>query len=154
MTVAPYMGADSVKPFLAFKNKWGIVLALTSNEGSQDFQFLQENNKFLYQKVIEKSFDWGNDENIMFVTGATHPEKFKELRSLAPNSFFLVPGIGAQGGDLHGVIENGKNKEIGLLINSSRGIIYAGNEQDFVAKAGEKAKAIQEEMASLIDANL
>ncbi|MGB1018872.1 MAG: orotidine-5'-phosphate decarboxylase [Chitinophagales bacterium] len=149
VTIAPYMGSDSVTPFLnkeLYKDKWAIILALTSNKGSQDFQFLQENNKFLYQKVIQKSFDWGNDENIMFVTGATHPEKFKELRSLAPNSFFLVPGIGAQGGDLHGVIENGKNDEIGLLINSSRGIIYAGSDEKFAVAARNSALQVVNEM--------
>lgn len=147
VTIAPYMGSDSVLPFLSFdKNKWVILLALTSNEGSKDFQFFKENDTFLYQKVIQKSFEWGNDENIMFVTGATHPEKFAELRALAPKSFFLVPGIGAQGGNLDEVVKFGKNEDIGLLINSSRDIIYASNQADFAEKAREKALALHLQM--------
>tara|TARA_B110000908_G_scaffold150856_1_gene185181 strand:+ start:206 stop:1006 length:801 start_codon:yes stop_codon:yes gene_type:complete len=146
VTIAPYMGADSVTPFLEFKDKWAIILALTSNESSQDFQFVKENGTFLYEKVISKSLTWGNEENIMFVTGATHPEKFKELRVLAPNSFFLVPGIGAQGGDLDAVVKFGRNKDMGLLINSSRGIIYAGNDFDFDIKARDKALELKQQM--------
>lgn len=146
VTIAPYMGADSVTPFLEFKDKWAIILALTSNESSQDFQFVKENGTFLYEKVISKSLTWGNEENIMFVTGATHPEKFKELRALAPNSFFLVPGIGAQGGDLDAVVKFGRNKDMGLLINSSRGIIYAGNDFDFDTKARAKALELKQQM--------
>ena len=146
VTIAPYMGADSVTPFLEFKDKWAIILALTSNESSQDFQFVKENGTFLYEKVISKSLTWGNEENIMFVTGATHPEKFKELRVLAPNSFFLVPGIGAQGGDLDAVVKFGRNKDMGLLINSSRGIIYAGNGFDFDIKARDKALELKQQM--------
>lgn len=146
VTIAPYMGADSVTPFLEFKNKWAIILALTSNASSQDFQFVNENDEFLYQKVIRKSLEWGTDENIMFVTGATHPRKFKELRALAPDSFFLVPGIGAQGGDLDEVVKNGKNKDIGLLINSSRGIIYAGEGENFEQKVRESAIMLQTQM--------
>ena len=146
VTIAPYMGADSVTPFLEFKDKWAIILALTSNESSQDFQFVKENGTFLYERVISKSLTWGNEENIMFVTGATHPEKFKELRALAPNSFFLVPGIGAQGGDLDAVVKFGRNKDMGLLINSSRGIIYAGNDFDFDTKARAKALELKQQM--------
>ena len=146
VTIAPYMGADSVTPFLEFKDKWAIILALTSNESSQDFQFVKENGTLLYEKVISKSLTWGNEENIMFVTGATHPEKFKELRVLAPNSFFLVPGIGAQGGDLDAVVKFGRNKDMGLLINSSRGIIYAGNDFDFDIKARDKALELKQQM--------
>jgi orotidine-5'-phosphate decarboxylase len=146
VTIAPYMGADSVKPFLEFKDKWAIILALTSNESSKDFQLVKENDTFLYEKVIKKSLTWGDDKNIMFVTGATHPEKFKELRALAPDSFFLVPGVGAQGGDLDGVVKYGRNKDMGLLINSSRGIIYAGDDFDFDTKARKKALELKEQM--------
>lgn len=146
VTIAPYMGKDSVTPFLAFKDKWAIILALTSNEGSKDFQFTTENGTKLYEKVIKTSFDWGNDENIMFVTGATHPEKFQELRALAPKSFFLVPGIGAQGGDLEQVVKFGRNEDIGLLINSSRGIIYAGNDENFAEAARKSALEITTQM--------
>jgi orotidine-5'-phosphate decarboxylase len=140
------MGGDSVIPFLDFKDKWAIILALTSNEGSQDFQHHKDKGEELYKKVIRKSFEWGSDENIMFVTGATHPEELKVIRSLAPNSFFLVPGIGAQGGDLHKVVLSGKNEDIGLLINSSRSIIYASDGMDFAVKAGKEAKSIRKEM--------
>lgn len=146
VTIAPYMGSDSVTPFLDFKDKWAIILALTSNKSSQDFQFMKEDDTFLYEKVIKQSLTWGNDENIMFVTGATHPEKFKELRELAPNSFFLVPGVGAQGGDLDAVVKFGRNKDMGLLVNSSRGIIYAGDDFDFNIKAREKALELKQQM--------
>jgi orotidine-5'-phosphate decarboxylase len=146
ITINPYMGVDSVNPFLEFENKWAIILVLTSNIGSEDFQHHTEAGEKLYEKVIRKSFDWGNDQNIMFVTGATHPEELKEIRALAPQSFFLVPGVGAQGGDLHAVVESARNEEIGLLINSSRAIIYASNQQDFAEAAGREAKAVQEQM--------
>jgi len=146
VTIAPYMGKDSVAPFLEFKDKWAIILALTSNESSKDFQLMKEDGEFLYERVMKTSFEWGNDENIMFVTGATHPEKFQELRALAPSSFFLVPGIGAQGGDLDKVVQFGRNKEIGLLINSSRGIIYAGNDKNFAEKARESALELSNQM--------
>jgi len=146
ITINPYMGIDSVTPFLEFENKWAIILALTSNIGSQDFQNHTDNGEKLYEKVIRKTFDWGNDENIMFVTGATHPSELKEIRVLAPKSFFLVPGVGAQGGDLHAVVENAKNDEIGLLINSSRGIIYADNSENFASAAAKEAKKLQKEM--------
>lgn len=146
VTIAPYMGKDSVAPFLEFKDKWAIILALTSNESSKDFQLMKEDGEFLYERVMKTSFEWGNDENIMFVTGATHPEKFQELRALAPNSFFLVPGIGAQGGDLDKVVQFGRNKEIGLLINSSRGIIYAGNDENFAEKTRESALELSNQM--------
>lgn len=146
VTIAPYMGKDSVAPFLEFKDKWAIILALTSNESSKDFQLMKEDGEFLYERVIKTSFEWGNDENIMFVTGATHPEKFQELRALAPDSFFLVPGIGAQGGDLDQVVKYGRSKDIGLLINSSRGIIYAGQDLDFAEKARESALELTTQM--------
>lgn len=146
ITINPYMGIDSVTPFLEFKDKWAIILALTSNIGSEDFQHHADKGEKLYEKVIRKSFEWGSEENIMFVTGATHPSELKGIRALAPNSFFLVPGVGAQGGDLHAVVESAKNKEIGLLINSSRGIIYASDKDDFALAAGKAAKALKEEM--------
>ena len=146
VTVAPYMGEDSVMPFFEFKDKWVILLGLTSNVGSKDFQF--END--LYKKVIKKAQTWGTPDNLMFVIGATHPEYFKDIRALAPNSFFLVPGIGAQGGDLAAVSEFGMNDHCGLLINSSREIIYAGNGLDFAEKAREAAQRIQRQMSGLL----
>ena len=148
VTVAPYMGEDSVKPFLEFKDKWVILLALTSNKGSQNFQFtIQENGQPLYEKVMRTAMTWGNAENLMFVIGATHPEKFTEIRRIAPDNFLLVPGIGAQGGDLQGVLKYGSNKMGGLLINSSRGIIYAGAGIGFAGKAQIAALRIQREMS-------
>lgn len=152
ITVAPYMGEDSVKPFLNFEGKWVILLALTSNKGSLDFQFTpQEDGEPLFEKVMKKAQHWGSSENMMFVTGATHPEKFREIRQAAPAHFLLVPGIGAQGGELSKVCEYGLNKEVGLLVNSSRGIIFASNGQDFAAKAREAALEIQGQMAQVLD---
>ena len=149
VTVAPYMGEDSVKPFLEFKNKWVILLALTSNKGSDDFQFTkQEQGQPLYEKVMRKAQKWGTPENLMFVIGATHPEKFAEIRQVAPDNFLLVPGIGAQGGDLQGVMKYGMNSMGGLLINSSRSIIFAGTERDFAKKARQAALKIQNAMQS------
>lgn len=152
ITVAPYMGEDSVMPFLEFDNSWVILLALTSNKGSGDFQFIKDDSdgKHLYEKVMRQAQKWGSAENLMFVTGATHPEKFEELRSIAPDNFFLVPGIGAQGGDLQGVSKYGLNDHVGLLVNSSRGIIYAGNGEDFAQKAHDAARVVQEEMAKIL----
>jgi orotidine-5'-phosphate decarboxylase len=152
LTVAPYMGEDSVTPFFEYKNKWVILLGLTSNRGSSDFQvsIQKETNHPLFQDVIEQAQKWGTPENLMFVIGATHPEKFKEIRGFAPNNFFLVPGIGAQGGDLESVSRNGMNEQCGLLINSSREIIYASNCDDFATKAREKALVIQNNMATLL----
>lgn len=154
VTVAPYMGEDSVKPFLEFDNKWVILLALTSNKGSQDFQFITDSadQKPLYEKVMRISATWGSPENLMFVTGATHPEKFSELREIAPDNFFLVPGIGAQGGDLNAVSKYGMNDHVGLLVNSSRGIIYAGQGADFADKARASAKILQTQMATILEA--
>lgn len=152
VTIAPYMGSDSVQPFLAFENKWVILLALTSNTGSNDFQFTQqENGEALYEKVMRKAQTWSTPDNLMFVCGATHPEKFKELRTIAPDNFFLVPGIGAQGGDLEKVSEYGMNDHCGLLVNSSRGIIFASVKEDFAEKAGEAAKALQKQMANILE---
>jgi len=148
ITVAPYMGVDSVSPFLEYDNKWAIVLGLTSNEGSQDYQMLETtNHKKVYQEVIEKSAQWGSHKNMMYVIGATHPEKFQEIRDWIPEHFLLVPGIGAQGGDLEGVAKYGMNDHCGLLVNSSRGIIYAGNGKDFEQEARKAAKNLQEQMA-------
>ncbi len=147
VTVAPYMGEDSVKPFLEFENKWVILLALTSNKGSQDFQFTkQEGEQPLYEKVMRKAMTWGNAEQLMFVIGATHPEKFEEIRAIAPDNFLLVPGVGAQGGDLQGVMKYGSNDMGGLLINSSRGIIYAGDGIGFAGKAQLAALRMQLQM--------
>lgn len=147
VTVAPYMGEDSVKPFLEFEDKWVILLALTSNKGSQDFQFTkQEGGQPLYEKVMRKAMTWGNAEQLMFVIGATHPEKFEEIRAIAPDNFLLVPGVGAQGGDLQGVMKYGSNDMGGLLINSSRGIIYAGDGIGFAGKAQLAALRMQLQM--------
>lgn len=146
VTINPYMGEDSVTPFLAFEGKWAIVLAVTSNNGSKDFQFMKENNQFLYERVIEKCHSWGSEENIMFVTGATNAKELANVRKLAPRHFFLVPGVGAQGGDLDEVVHYGRNEDIGLLVNSSRGIIYASKGQDFAEVAREKALEIHAQM--------
>jgi orotidine-5'-phosphate decarboxylase len=153
LTVAPYMGEDSVTPFFEYKNKWVILLGLTSNRGSSDFQLSlqKESNHALYQDVIEQAQKWGTPENLMFVVGATHPERFKEIRGFAPHSFLLVPGIGAQGGDLEGVSRNGMNAHCGLLVNSSREIIYASQNNNFATKAREKTLLIQNQMAVLLD---
>lgn len=152
LTVAPYMGRDSVKPFLEFKDKWVILLALTSNEGAMDFQFLDiaQTHQPLYQKVIQKAEQWGTPENMMFVVGATRPEMLKEVRAIAPEHFLLVPGVGAQGGNLSEVCKYGLNKDCGLLVNASRSIIYAGNDEDFAMKAAEKASELQQQMQHLL----
>jgi len=146
ITVAPYMGKDSVAPFLNFKNKWVILLALTSNEGSKDFQFIKEDNQFLFEKVINKSQEWATAENLMYVVGATRGESFLNIRKLAPDHFLLVPGVGAQGGSLAEVCKYGMNKDCGLIVNSSRAIIYASNGEDFADAARIEAQKIQQEM--------
>jgi orotidine-5'-phosphate decarboxylase len=143
VTVAPYMGEDCVIPFLGFKDKWVILLALTSNKGASDFQFYHN----LYQQVITKALEWGTPDNMMFVVGATRPEFLKEIRTLAPDNFFLVPGIGAQGGNLKSVSEMGMNDRCGLLVNSSRDIIYASAGADFEEKVRAAALRVQQEMA-------
>ncbi|AMA48647.1 MULTISPECIES: orotidine-5'-phosphate decarboxylase [Flavobacterium] len=150
ITVAPYMGKDSVEPFLSFENKHTIMLALTSNEGAFDFQTLTTNGKELYQQVIETSKTWKNTQNLMYVVGATKAEYFQEIRKIIPESFLLVPGIGAQGGNLQEVCKYGMNKNVGLLINSSRGIIYASKNQDFGIKSREEALKIQKEMKQIL----
>ena len=152
ITVAPYMGSDSVEPFLAFADKFTILLALTSNVGGLDFQVLKdENSTTLYEKVLQQSQTWKNSEQLMYVIGATRPEYFKKIRKIVPNHFLLVPGIGAQGGSLQEVCKYGLNKDIGLLINSSRGIIYASNGKDFAQKAKEKALELKKEMETYIN---
>ncbi|MFA9190239.1 orotidine-5'-phosphate decarboxylase [Flavobacterium sp. FZUC8N2.13] len=151
ITVAPYMGKDSVEPFLAFENKHTIMLALTSNEGAFDFQTLDTDGKELYKRVLETSKTWKNSENLMYVVGATKAEYFTEIRKIVPDSFLLVPGVGAQGGSLSEVCKYGMNANVGLLINSSRGIIYASKDVDFADKAREEALKIQQEMAAILE---
>ncbi len=157
VTVAPYMGKDSVEPFLAFKNKHTIMLALTSNEGAFDFQTLTVSDdsqpKELYKKVLEVSKSWKNSENLMYVVGATKAEYFTEIRKIVPDSFLLVPGVGAQGGSLSEVCKYGLNKNVGLLINSSRGIIYASNGLDYAEKARVEALKMQQEMEDILNRN-
>ena len=150
LTVAPYMGRDSVEPFLAFKNKFTILLALTSNIGGLDFQTLQTENQQVYEEVLKKSLTWNNAENLMYVVGATRPDYFKNIRKIVPNHFLLVPGVGAQGGSLHDVCQYGLNYEIGVLVNSSRGIIYASNRKDFAKKAAKNALELQQEMEKIL----
>jgi orotidine-5'-phosphate decarboxylase len=147
LTVAPYMGSDSVLPFLQFENKWVILLALTSNEGAKDFQLMECNGKALFETVLEKSGQWGTPENMMYVVGATRAEDIARVRTLAPDYFFLVPGVGAQGGDLNTVVKYGANAQCGLLVNSSRAIIYASNGEDFAVAAKEEALKMQAQMA-------
>ncbi len=152
VTVAPYMGQDSVEPFLAFENKHTILLTLTSNEGAYDFQTLVSGGKALYKQVLETSKTWKNAQNLMYVVGATKEEYFKEIRKIIPDSFLLVPGVGAQGGSLADVCKYGMHKNVGLLINSSRGVIYASQEHDFAQKAREAAGLLQREMAVILAA--
>lgn len=146
VTVAPYMGKDSVEPFLAFENKHTILLALTSNEGAFDFQTKSMNGQELYKRVLETSQTWKNANNLMYVVGATKAEYLADIRKIIPNSFLLVPGVGAQGGNLKDVCKYGMNDQVGLLINSSRGIIYASNQEDFAQAAAVKALELQQEM--------
>lgn len=151
VTVAPYMGSDSVEPFLAFKNKFTIMLALTSNKGGLDFQGLKTANETLYKEVLKKSLTWKNNEQLMYVVGATKAVYFKGIREIVPNHFLLVPGVGAQGGNLQEVCKYGINDDIGLLINSSRGIIYAGNDAKFAVDAKQKAFELQQEMEVILN---
>ena len=148
LTVAPYMGEDSVTPFLGYDGKWVILLALTSNKGSHDFQLTEDaQGKRLFEKVLKQSQQWGNKDNMMYVVGATQGHMFEDIRKIVPDHFLLVPGVGAQGGSLQDVCKYGMTKDCGLLVNSSRGIIYASNGEDFAEVAGEKAKELQQEMA-------
>ncbi len=152
ITVAPYMGKDSVMPFLAFEDKWVILLALTSNEGSLDFQMIRsDENKALFQSVLEKSQKWGHTDNLMYVVGATRGQKIAEVRKIIPDHFLLVPGVGAQGGSLEEVAQYGMNRQCGLLVNSSRGIIYASDGKDFARAAGNEARKLQESMEVLLE---
>jgi len=148
VTVAPYMGNDSVAPFLEFGNKWVILLAATSNVGGLDFQYKKiEGGKRVFEEVLEKSLEWGNEENLMYVVGATRAEMLSDVRAIVPDAFLLVPGVGAQGGSLEEVVKYGMNDTCGLLVNSSRGIIYAGSGNDFASAAGKKSKELQSQMA-------
>ena len=149
VTVTPYMGSDSVKPFLDFKNKWTVVLGLTSNEGATDFQLKGET--FLYEEVIKKVNTWGNVNNLMFVVGATKAETLRDIRKIIPDHFILVPGVGTQGGSLTDVVNHGMNKNCGLIVNASRSIIYASSGTDFNNKASEEAFIIQNEMSKLLE---
>lgn len=151
VTVAPYMGKDSVEPFLAFKNKYTILLTLTSNEGAFDFQTLNVNSKELYKEVLSISKTWENAHNLMYVVGATKAEYLADIRKIVPNSFLLVPGVGAQGGNLQEVCKYGMNNNVGLLINSSRGIIYGSVKEDFAEIAGHKASELQQEMEAILN---
>ena len=152
VTVAPYMGSDSVSPFLGYENKWVILLALTSNKGAFDFQFTVDKNTKakLFEKVLTESSKWGNVDNMMYVVGATQAEMLSEIRKLVPDHFLLVPGVGAQGGSLEEVAKYGLNEQCGLLVNSSRGIIYASNETDFAEQARAEAKKLQQEMELIL----
>lgn len=156
VTVAPYMGRDSVQPFLAFDEKWVILLALTSNIGSNDFQHLKVEvdgvQKSLYEQVLTKSQEWGSSESMMYVVGATQADKLSEIRKIVPDHFLLVPGVGAQGGSLEEVSRYGMNKQCGLLVNSSRAIIYASNGEDFADRAREEAQKVQQEMEQYLSA--
>ena len=151
LTVAPYMGEDSVTPFLSYEGKWVIVLALTSNKGSQDFQLTEDKcGERLFEKVIRRSSEWGSEENMMYVVGATQGEMFEDIRRVAPRHFLLVPGVGAQGGSLEEVCRYGMTDDCGLLVNSSRGIIYASNGVDFAEAAACAARKLQQEMETIL----
>ncbi|RYE25879.1 MAG: orotidine-5'-phosphate decarboxylase [Sphingobacteriales bacterium] len=150
VTVAPYMGSDSVKPFLQFEGNWAIVLGLTSNAGSADFQLQPSGDELLYEKVLKTVAGWGSSDNTMFVIGATRKEQLEHVRQLLPDHFFLIPGVGAQGGDVATVCENTMNKDGGVLINVSRGVIYAGSGTDFAEQAGKAAQEYQQQMAAYL----
>jgi orotidine-5'-phosphate decarboxylase len=150
VTVAPYMGEDSVKPFLSYPGKWIILLALTSNKGADDFQFFKDGGTRLFEQVLSKSKSWGSEENMMYVVGATKAEMLTDIRKVVPDHFLLVPGVGAQGGSLQEVAKYGLTKDCGLLVNSSRNIIYASKETDFAEKAREEAGKMQKEMMEIL----
>lgn len=152
LTVAPYMGEDSVTPFLDYDGKWVVLLALTSNKGSQDFQMIEDKNGHkVFERVIKRSQRWGTPVNLMYVVGATQGELFKDVRAIAPRHFLLVPGVGAQGGSLEEVAQYGMNDECGLLVNSSRGIIYASKGEDFAETTAKEAKKLADQMAGLLE---
>ena len=153
VTVAPYMGEDSVSPFLGYEGRWVVLLALTSNKGSLDFQLTEDTDgKRLFEKVLSRSLEWGNEENMMYVVGATRGSLFEDVRRIVPNHFLLVPGVGAQGGSLEEVCRYGMNDSCGLLVNSSRGIIFADNTERFADVAREKAAELQAQMETLLKA--
>jgi orotidine-5'-phosphate decarboxylase len=153
ITVAPYMGKDSVEPFLSFKEKHTILLALTSNKGAFDFQTQIIDNEELYKKILKTSKSWEHSDQLMYVVGATKAKYFKEIRNIVPNSFLLVPGVGVQGGNMQDVCKYGMNKDVGLLINSSRGIIYASNQLDFAEAAAREAEVLQKQMKAILYEN-
>lgn len=148
ITINPYMGSDSVEPFLQFEGKWAILLGLTSNKGATDFQLQESGDEEVYKKVIRTSSKWGNAENMMYVVGATKAEFLSEIRQIIPDHFLLVPGVGAQGGSLEEVAKHGANKDLGLLINASRSILYAGSDESFAEKAHQEAFKMQQEMSN------
>ncbi|HOX76447.1 MAG TPA: orotidine-5'-phosphate decarboxylase [Bacteroidales bacterium] len=150
VTVAPYMGSDSVQPFLTYPGKWVVLLALTSNKGASDFQYLRHNDSYLFEEVLRTSSQWGSEENMMFVVGATQAAQLETIRGIVPGHFLLVPGVGAQGGSLQEVVRYGKNNDIGLLVNASRSIIFASSKEDFAERAADEALKMQKEMASLM----
>jgi orotidine-5'-phosphate decarboxylase len=150
ITIAPYMGSDSVQPFLAYPGKWAIVLALTSNKGANDFQYLESEGTRLFEHVLQTSSKWGTPENMMYVVGATQARQLESIRKIVPEHFLLVPGVGAQGGSLSEVVQYGMTKDIGLLVNASRSIIFASSKDDFAEKAREEAEKMQKEMAALM----
>ena len=151
ITLSPYMGEDSIRPFLEYDNKWAILLGLTSNTGAMDFEMLQTNKgSKVYEEVIKKCASWGSPDNMMFVTGATRPEMLQEIRTIIPDYFLLVPGIGAQGGSLELTYKFGANKEVGMLVNSSRDIIFSDSSEEFAEAAGKKARQVKDEMMGLM----
>ncbi len=150
VTVAPYMGEDSVRPFLQYEEKWAIVLGLTSNTGARDFELQQVSDQFLYEKVLQKTSAWGNPNNMMFVIGATQADEFTNIRKLTPGHFYLVPGVGAQGGTLKEISEKAMIKDCGILVNISRAVIYSSDKDDFAMKARKAAEQYQEEMAGYL----
>lgn len=150
ITVAPYMGEDSVTPFLQYEGKWVVLLALTSNKGAFDFQFFEQEGERLYERVLRKSQEWGNDRNMMYVVGATKADMLEGIRKIVPEHFLLVPGVGAQGGSLEEVAKYGMNNHCGLIVNSSRGIIFADKTENFARRAGEEARKLQADMERLL----
>lgn len=150
VTISPYMGRDSIEPFLSFKDKYGVLLTLTSNEGSRDFQYIEQKGIPIYEKVLRLSTKFENSHKLMYVVGATKSENLKSIRNIVPDSFLLIPGIGVQGGNLKEVVRNGINSNCGLIVNSSRGIIYASQGNDFAEKAAEKAFELQKEMSEYL----
>ena len=150
VTVAPYMGADSVQPFLVYRDKWTILLALTSNPGAADFELQKTGPEYLYERVMKTAMDWGSEENLMFVIGATQADQFRQIRQICPRHFFLVPGVGTQGGSLQQISEQALNSDTGLLVNVSRAIIYASGGEDFAEQAGAAARQYQQEMSDFV----